>query len=259
MYNCTPHASTGFTPYYLFFGHDPRLPIDNLLSTPRDRARDADLWVQLHHHRMQDAIKRASNKMSLKASERKRRHDRRAKIPKLPIGTNVLTRNRVLGRNKIQDIWNPTLHTVVGQLPNDSSAILVSRSTDGKSRVINRVDLLPFSDSSDKDDVENQRPNTPVVDSDSESSSSDGMMIWERVDPIQPTQPPEKDVRRSARSTKGTHSNPHHLPKSVLKQECTASKYTDYSDAILQLGQMSVGQIHDLGKLLEHGYCKPMS
>ena len=37
MYNCTPHATTGYTPYYLFFGREPRLPWDNILQTDSDQ------------------------------------------------------------------------------------------------------------------------------------------------------------------------------------------------------------------------------
>lgn len=31
-YNCTPHASTGYAPHYLFFGRDPRIPLDAMLG-----------------------------------------------------------------------------------------------------------------------------------------------------------------------------------------------------------------------------------
>ena len=71
-YNCTPHSTTGYAPYFLFFGRTPRLPVDNLLAVTETGTRNRDEWVELHHHRMQDAIRRANAKTSKKAAERKK-------------------------------------------------------------------------------------------------------------------------------------------------------------------------------------------
>ena len=67
--NCTPHSTTSYTPYYLFFGHDARLPVDNIVYSPGDRSISPNEWIQLHHYRMQEAVKRANNRIKLKAAE----------------------------------------------------------------------------------------------------------------------------------------------------------------------------------------------
>ena len=35
-YNCTPHSTAGYAPYYLFFGREPKMPIYNLLGANED-------------------------------------------------------------------------------------------------------------------------------------------------------------------------------------------------------------------------------
>ena len=50
MYNCTPHSSTGFSPYYLMFVREPRLPIDALLGVEHDSGKDGSSdWLAMHH------------------------------------------------------------------------------------------------------------------------------------------------------------------------------------------------------------------
>ena len=39
---------------------------------------------------------------------KQKRHDKSAVSSELEIGSRVLLRNRVKGRNKIEDAWNPT-------------------------------------------------------------------------------------------------------------------------------------------------------
>ena len=117
-----------YTPYYILysilsiFGHDARLPVDNILSFPGDQSNSPDEWVQLHHYQMQEAVKRANNRIKLKAAERKNRHVKSAVSSALEIGSKVLLRNHVKGRNKIQDTWNPTSYIVVGRIAENNTA-----------------------------------------------------------------------------------------------------------------------------------------
>ena len=57
----TPHSWTGFTPFYLIFGQDPKLPVDILCGS--DLLEDEtgpDNWVSVHQSRLRLAYKLAA-------------------------------------------------------------------------------------------------------------------------------------------------------------------------------------------------------
>jgi transposase InsO family protein len=126
MYNCTPHSTTGFCPYHLFFGRPPNLVIDQLFNTPQARETriNHDEWIKRHRIQMQETYKRALNRIYHKANQRKAKHDLKAKDYNLVIGSKVLLRNRVQGRNKIQDTWNPTTYKVLSRIDGGSAYIV---------------------------------------------------------------------------------------------------------------------------------------
>ena len=58
-YNSTPHSATGFSPYFLMFGQEPRLPVDELLDGDGPTApvgRTTNDWVEEHKHRLDAAF-----------------------------------------------------------------------------------------------------------------------------------------------------------------------------------------------------------
>ena len=70
-YNATPHSSTGYSPYYLFFGREPRLPIDHLFGADEQSDDDTDpgveQWLTDHHQRMELAFELATGKTEKEA------------------------------------------------------------------------------------------------------------------------------------------------------------------------------------------------
>ena len=159
-YNCTTHSSTSYTPYFLFFGPEARLPIDHLLSHQPNLRTNTYGCVELHHQRMKDALTRANDKLNKKSAERKNRHDKTARASTLPVGTTVLLRNRVSSRNTIPDVWSMIPYRVIGQVSGDPSYYLVERLSDNKANVVNRVNMLQFeSDVQSDEEPENNNNN----------------------------------------------------------------------------------------------------
>ena len=219
-YNCTPHASTNFAPYFLFFGRKPRLVIDDLLNLEviNSGSTSLDDYVSNHRLRLQEMFKHANRRLNQKASERKSRNDQKANASTLCVGTKVLLRNRVKGRNKIQDFWSSVPYVVIEKLmEGDHSAYKVMElDGNGKTKIVNRVDLLSRPGVPQESDTEQQ------LDSE-ESSSDDKLFAYNVLDPQVPQVPmlaripdPVKPLRRSSRTTAGKHSNVQHLPRSAV-------------------------------------------
>ncbi len=172
MYNCTPHASTRFAPYFLFFGHEPRLPIDNMinLNVPEESV-NLEEYVTQHCKCMIDVYEQANRNLLQKAKKRKARHDSKVVCDdSVDIGANVLLRKRMTGRNKIQDHWSSVTYVVVDRISPDSNAYKV-KAVDGvgETKVVHRVDILPCRTLHEATE-ETDQSSEDVSDSDSDDS-----------------------------------------------------------------------------------------
>uniref|UniRef100_A0A3B1JKH5 Gypsy retrotransposon integrase-like protein 1 n=1 Tax=Astyanax mexicanus TaxID=7994 RepID=A0A3B1JKH5_ASTMX len=111
-YNVTPHSTTGYSPYYLLFGVQPRLPVDALLGHEDSRDHKLD-WLAEHQERLKQAHERAREYSERKAAERIALQNEKVFCPPVDIGQVVYLRHRPPGRNKIQDAWSPTMYRIV--------------------------------------------------------------------------------------------------------------------------------------------------
>jgi len=104
-YNATPHSSTGYSPHYLLFGNDPKLPVDLLLPNGQDPASNNGEWLTLHQYRLGDAHQQAQDKLRAEATMQKQQFERHTnvKTDEIPIGERVFTHSHLTGRAKIQD------------------------------------------------------------------------------------------------------------------------------------------------------------
>ncbi|KAK7488550.1 hypothetical protein BaRGS_00020167 [Batillaria attramentaria] len=143
-YNVTPHASTGFSPFYLMFGRNPKLLVDFLLGTGLGggtRLRRVD-WVQEHRERLELAFAaRLRRGCTPAAAERKRRHDQKVPLDLLKVGDRVLLRAHHVGRAKIQDSWQPEVYVVVRVPDREDGPYLIQGESSEVQRVVNRMQL----------------------------------------------------------------------------------------------------------------------
>ena len=77
-YNVTVHSSTGYSPFYLMFGRDARLPIDLLLGNTCEE-EGPETWVSLHRQKLQQAYKLANEKLRSQAEHRQLVYNQKAK------------------------------------------------------------------------------------------------------------------------------------------------------------------------------------
>ena len=119
IYNCTPHASTGLSPYYLMFGREPRLHRDCMLGRKMDQDLESvDDWLEMHQSNMKNSFISAKEQLERKGLVRCTNYNKNAANKDICIGTRVLVKNHPLGRNKIGDYWLSTPYKVINKRNN---------------------------------------------------------------------------------------------------------------------------------------------
>lgn len=248
VYNSTVHSSTGFTPYFLMFGRDPVLPIDHVLGVnTSDISNTVDEYIAKHRKRLIDAMEIAKQNLDANAERRKERHNRCAQEKSIAIGTRVLLRNRVQGRNKIQDVWDSTPYKVIDSLGNNVYTIQLADGS-GKTKNVTRKEVYDTgeiivsdgenqSTASDTDSENEERFYAFQTEKhvNGESESSDDVVTQSEVPPIVTSTQP----RRSTRTSAGKHSNPYNLPQTAVRTQRVMSdtdKFRELSDAVANLG-----------------------
>ena len=138
-YNSTRHESTGYSPYYLLFGRNPRLPIDNLFprdSVPKqiDEVREALEW----------AWSKATEKDQNKKDKNKTFYDRKVRGATLSPGDRVLVKEVAFdGPHKIKDKWTQEIFVVVNRPHDNIPVYRIRPENGGKERTLHRNLLLP--------------------------------------------------------------------------------------------------------------------
>ena len=145
-YNSTPCRSTGFSPFFLLFGREPRLPVD-LLFEEVNVGHSRKSWkeyVKDWQAGMKKAYEIASEVSRKVARRNKAQYDQRAGAAILEKGDRVLVRNlrEKGGPGKLRAQWEGTAYRVK-ERRGDGPVYVVQSEKGGEERVLHRNHLLP--------------------------------------------------------------------------------------------------------------------
>ncbi len=147
-YNATRHDSTGYSPYYLMFGREPRLAVDVILKLECQHHDDISEgeYVSALRKQLEYAYQLASESQAKASHKQKRLHDRKACGAMLDLGDHVLVKKVAFsGKHKLEDRWEKDVYVVL-EKPNADIPVYVVQKEDktGRTRTLHRNLLFPL-------------------------------------------------------------------------------------------------------------------
>lgn len=201
-YNCTKSEVTGYSPYELMFGRQPRLPIDLAFGVPlreHPQTSHSDYVRNLKSH-LEESYKLATSNAAKIAARNKARFDGRVTESALQVGDRVLVRSvRLRGKHKLADKWEHEIHVVTKQAGDLPVYTVKPENQDGPLRTLHRDLLLPCGFLPAPEDpptlpvsVPCNRPRrsarlnpvTQDVDGDANHESDDDITVYQDANPV---------------------------------------------------------------------------
>ena len=153
-YNCTQHSSTGFSPYFLLFGREPRLAIDCLLGIDSKREQTSyQEFAATWQKQMEQAYEIARNNSQKRKQLSVDQWNNRPLLAKLNVGDRVLLQNKETGGpGKLRSYWLPCIWRVV-EVREDLEVVYVIQKEKGggqrSRKTVHRNMILPIDDEFD--------------------------------------------------------------------------------------------------------------
>lgn len=174
-YNCIKHESTGYSPYHLLFGREPRLPVDMAFGLNRDHENEATYTEYISD--LQGKIQETFNKVQKNADKAREKqkvtYDIKARAAKLEVGDRVLV--KILahdGKHKLSDKWTEEIYVVTDH-PNTNIPVYKVKRKDGEGseRTLHRNNLLHLGNTL-ADDIEGSESSRSSVDTDESTTNA---------------------------------------------------------------------------------------
>jgi len=237
-YNCTVNKSTGFSPFFLMFGRESKLPIDQIFNTDinqsKANSKTHETFIKDWHRSMKEAIEIVKRNVENKNCNTKRYYDKNIYGDKISVNDRVLVKNfEKGGTGKLRNFWDSNIYKVVTKKDN-IPVFVVEPENGGKRKTIHR-NLIHKCDQilSDSNCEQNCKPTRPrplsnhpsPSESDSSDSDFENDQIVKIVSYLQHKQPnselkrgEEKDTDSSFNDQTETFYNSNPPPESPLPQ-----------------------------------------
>lgn len=144
-YNCTPHSTTGYSPYFLMYGRQPKLPVDHLFEDEEHTDKTTTQYVEKLKKGLREAYELVNRSQQNSDAANKRRYDRTIRGARLFIGDKCLVKRRSENGVKLADRWEEAIH-IVKEQPDGNLPVFVVEPVTGKGRqrTLHRNNLLPL-------------------------------------------------------------------------------------------------------------------
>lgn len=146
-YNCTPNEATGFSPYFLMFGREARLPVDVCFGVSSDGTSTAShtKYVSKMKKELHAAYQLAQSNADKMNQGNKDRYDQKVRYHCLNPEDRVLIRNLGLkGKQKLADRWSANPYLVDSQMSDLPVYRLRPVDGNGPIKVMHRNHILPL-------------------------------------------------------------------------------------------------------------------
>ena len=148
-YNCTVSPVTGFSPYFLMFGRNPKLPLDIDLGIPTIEQEPITLqnYAQKLYSKLQWVYQKARENNRKESEHHKKYYDQRMRCIKLEPDDLVMVRMKALtSDHKIADQWEDTPHKVISQMGDQPVFKVrpITTTSDKDIRFLHRNMLFPI-------------------------------------------------------------------------------------------------------------------
>lgn len=197
-YNCTKNDVTGYTPYELMFGRQPRLPVDLAFGLPVSGTMSTShsQYVEKLKSHLEESYRIATENSEKVMGRNKQRFDKNIKASELSVGDRVLVRNvRIRGKHKLADRWEPDVYLILKRAGTLPVYTVKPENKDRPIRTLHRDLLLPcgyLPATPSKPETQKQKPvmlKTPVIPTfpDSEEALSDDDLNLPELSISEPT------------------------------------------------------------------------